>query len=134
MILSEFIKQHDIDFSYNRVGAAFIPEMEKLVETKIGNQLCAYITDYGYLGCEHVELFGVNSIQREKSDMITRTIFLHRHFEQTMGMIALEDRGDGDFMLIDSDDNVYRFVPGNGTLSETNLKLNGYIIARFARI
>ncbi|MBQ1685459.1 MAG: SMI1/KNR4 family protein [Clostridia bacterium] len=134
MILSEFVDQNDVDFTYNRVDASYIPEMERLVGVRIGEQLASYITDYGYLGCRHIEFYGVNSIQMEKSDMIVRTASLHKRFPQTKDMIALEDRGDWDFILVDSNDKVYRFIPGNNTLSETNLKLNGYIIARFARI
>lgn len=134
MILSEFVNQNDVDFTYNRVDASYIPKMEKWVGVKIGEQLASYITEYGYLGCRHIEFFGVNSIQMEKSDMIAKTVFLHNRFPQTKNMIALEDMGDWDFILVDSNDDVYHFIPGNNTLSKTNLKLNGFIIARFARI
>ena len=134
MTLKEFIKIHDVDYSYNRVNESFLSEMERVLGVKIGKQLKDYIISYGYLGYEYVELFGVNNSQLTNSDMIKRTVFLHEKFESTRGLIALEDQGDGDFYLVDCQDMVYRFAVGSNKLTKTNLTLEEYILDRFSKV
>ena len=131
MELKEFINNNNVDYSYNRVNEQYLPEIENIVGAKIGEQLKDYILQYGYLGYEHIELFGVNNTQKVDSDMIQRTLFLHKRFDVTEGMIAIEDQGDGDYYLVNSEDMVYRFVAGSNELQATNLKLNEYILKRF---
>ncbi len=134
MELNDFIKTHNVDFSYSRVDESFITEMERILDVKVGEQLKKYIIDYGYIGYEYIELFGVNNIQGIKSDMIQQTIFLHEKFDATNGLIAIEDQGDGDYYLVDSEDAVYRFIAGSKQLSAANLSFDEYLIKRLLSV
>ena len=132
--LIEFIKSHDVDYSYNRVDASFLPEMERTLGVTMGEQLKEYVLQYGYLGYSYIELFGVNRAQGEGSDMIRKTRFLHEHFPATKALIALEDQGDGDYYLVDQNDEVYRYLDGSKSLTATDLDLSGYVLQRFLSI
>ena len=130
MNLKEFIMSHNVDYSYNRANEAFLPKMESLLGVRIGKQLKDYIINYGYLGYNHIELFGVNNSQGIESDMIKQTLLLHKQFDVTRNLIAIEDQGDGDYYLVDETDMVYRFLPENN-LYETGLSFYEYILSRF---
>lgn len=130
MNLKEFIMSHDVDYSYNRANETFLSKMESLVGVRIGEQLKNYIINYGYLGYKHIELFGVNNSQGIDSDMIKQTLLLHKQFDVTKSLIAIEDQGDGDYYLVDETDMVYRFLPEN-KLSEIGLIFDEYILSRF---
>lgn len=134
MELKDFIKNNNVDYSFNRISESFLLEIESIVGVKIGEQLKDYILHYGYLGYEHIELFGVNNAQKTDSDMIQRTLFLHKRFDNTKGLIAIEDQGDGDYYLVNSEDAVYRFIAGSKELLVTNMKLNEYILNRFLSV
>lgn len=133
MNLKEFIDTHDVDYSFNRVDRSFLPEMENLVGVRLGEQLKNYIICYGYLGYEYVELFGINNSQGIKSDMIQRTLFVHKQFDVTAGLIAIEDQGDGDYYLVDENDRVYRLMPDK-SLKNTDLDFEEYILDRFLKV
>lgn len=130
MNLKEFIMSHDVDYSYNRANETFLSKMESLVGVRIGEQLKNYIINYGYLGYKHIELFGVNNSQGIDSDMIKQTLLLHKQFDVTKSLIAIEDQGDRDYYLVDETDMVYRFLPEN-KLSEIGLSFDEYILSRF---
>lgn len=134
MELKDFIKKNNVDYSYNRVSDSFLPEMESIIGVKIGEQLKGYILNYGYLGYEFIEFFGVNNAQKINSDMIRRTVYLHEQFDITRGLIALEDQGDGDYYLVNGEDMVYRFIADSKELFATDLKLNDYILKRFLSV
>lgn len=133
MKIDEFIENHNVDYSYNRVNEIFLPEIEKKVGVRVGEQLKRYIMNYGYLGYKHIELFGVNSSQGFESDMIKQTLLLHKWFDATKNLIALEDQGDGDYYLVDETDMVYRFIPNNN-ISKTGSDLDDYILNRFLTV
>ena len=134
MTISEFIANNDVDFTFNRIKQEEIPRYEVVFGTKIGPQLQTYIVDYGYLGYEYIEFFGINTVQGEASDMVKRTLFLHKQFPKTQGLIAFEDQGDGDYYLVDSEDRVYNFLDGNNEIVDTGLTLNEYILKRFESV
>ncbi len=134
MDLDSFVKDHNVDYSNDRVNESFLSEIEKLLDVKIGEQLREYILNYGYLGYKHIELLGINNLQKMDSDMIQQTLFVHKHFSITEGLIVVEDRGDGDYYLVDGNDMVWRFIADSRTLSTLNIKLAEYILARFSEI
>ena len=134
MTLKDFINANGVQFTYNRVDKDFLPVMEKLIETKTGEQLRNYILSYGYLGYKYIEFYGVNNIQEEKSDMIVNTVFLHSTYEATKGLIAFEDWGDGDYYLVDENDMMYRFLIDDESLEAKNIKLEDYILERFMSV
>lgn len=133
MKLDEFVENNEVDYSYNRVNETFLSEIEKKVGVRIGEQLKRYIMNYGYLGYKYIELLGINSSQGFESDMIKQTLLLHKRFDTTKNLIALEDQGDGDYYLVDETDMVYRFIPDNN-ISKTGIDLDDYILNRFMTV
>ncbi len=134
MTLFDFIKENDVDYSYVRVSCDTIGEFESLLGVTFGEQLRKYILDYGYLAFEYCELYGINNNQKEKSDMIVVTSRLHKQFPETKGLIAFENFGDGDYFMVDSEDNVFRFICGCGEPNALNMKLFDYILRRFETV
>jgi hypothetical protein len=134
MKLTEFIEKREVDFSNSLVKADDISRLEKLVEVTFGKELKLYILRYGYLGYKHVELYGINSKQMADSDMIKQTLYLHKYFPETKGCTALENTGDGDYMIVACNDDVFEYSTEEGCLQKTGLKLFEYIIDRFQKI
>lgn len=131
MTLIDFINSNDVEYSYNRVSEDIICEIEKEIGISFGEQLKKYILEYGYLGYEYIELYGVNSHQGMNSDMVKKTLQLNEQFEKAKGLIAVENQGDGDYYLVDSNDNVYRFISECDELIPQNIDLFEYILQRF---
>ena len=131
MTLFEFIQSNVVDFSFNKVGEDFIPEMEKHLGMKVGAQLREYILKYGYLGYKFLQFNGVNNTQRLKSGMITSTEKLCANFPEASGYIILESKGDGVYALTDSEDNMYIFSLDDKKPVSTGKKLFDYILERF---
>ncbi len=131
MTLVEFINNNDVDYTFNRIPEEKIDELESKIGVSFGEQLKKYVLEYGYLGYKHIELFGVNNSEVTNSDMIKKTLRLHTRFEKTKDLIAVEDQGDGDYYLVDSDDRIYRFIAPNNELIPMNIDLFEYILKRF---
>lgn len=119
----------------NLISADMLPKLEAALGMRLGPQLREYLLTYGYLGYKHAELFGVNRVQGLRSDMITRTHALQRLFPDTTGFAVLEDRGEDDYVLINSEDEIRRFCPARGkNIRKTSTLLNAYIMHRFSDI
>lgn len=135
MSLEQFIADNSVEYTENRVDDGFLEIMRNELRVSPGDQTRRYILCYGYLAYKHVELYGVNARQGINSDMIKSTKLLHENFESTRAFIALEDAGDGDFFIVDNEDNVYEFLPEiSGEPKPVGKKLFDYILARFSGI
>lgn len=130
MKLSEIINGRDIDVSPAPIQPSDIGMAEALLGVKVGPQLKEYLTEYGYIGYGFVEMYGINSKMGPRSSMIKRTVTLHEHSQKTKKLIAVEDQGDGDYYLVDSDDNVFRYLESRDELTDTQMKLFEYIAQR----
>lgn len=97
------------------------------MESKLKN----YLLEYGYLGFESVEFYGVNSKQGLSSDLVKQTIYLHKYFVDTSDYIAIENYGEGDYALVDSQDRVYIFQTEDNKLTMLDKTLFEYILFRF---
>ncbi len=133
-MLKDIIKDRDIDFSSNRINVNQLGEYENHMGVIFGEQVSNYITEYGYLGYEFIEFYGINAAQGLDSDMVTTTKWLHSAFPQTKGLTAIEDQGDGDYYLADENDNIYRLLDSTGELTGTQLKFNDYVLERFKTV
>lgn len=131
MKLIEFINSHDVDYSNNCIEASDIPIIEAYVSVLFGAQLKEYILNYGFLGYKYIDLFGVIKKMMERSDMVAETQYLHNYSPKTKDLIAIEDQGDGDFYLVDSEDTVYRYLASRDELTKLDIKLFDYIVKRF---
>jgi hypothetical protein len=133
MSLEQFIADNKVEYTENRVDESFLEIMQNELHTSPGQQMRQYILRYGYLAYQHIELYGINTRQGINSDMIRSTKLLYQTYELTRGFIALEDAGDGDFFVVDSEDNVYEFLPEvSREPKPVGKKLFDYILARFS--
>lgn len=131
MNLIDIIVGFDYDSSSNLITEDDITTYEDLLSVSFGEQLQHYITNYGYLALDDIEFYGINSNQKENSDLIKQTIYLNKNFDSTKGYIAFENKGDGVYILIDSNDNMYKFSTEDNKLEAINSDLFNYISDRF---
>jgi len=82
------------------------------------------------LGFEEIEFYGVNSKQKEKSDMITQTLYLHTYFQKTRQYIAFENIGEGRYILVDECDNMYSYSSEQDSIRSLGVDLGEYILGR----
>ncbi len=112
-----------------------INEAEKLLNTSFGDELKSYFKNYGFVSYKFIELYGLNETQKMKSDIVLQTINIKKLFDISDEMIIIEDMGDGDYILCDSKDNMYSFIPSlEKKIKPLNLTLNKYIVERFKSI
>lgn len=130
--LRYFIENNEVLSTKNLIKVEELKEFEKELSINFGLQLKKYIMEYGFLAYEHVELYGVNSKQCINSDMIKVSQMLHENYPITKTLIALENRGEGDYILIDEDDNVFEFdLNISSELVKLDKKMFDYILERF---
>ena len=130
MDYKEFVKQNDVDCTKNLINEQELDELEKNVGLKFGSQLKDYILSYGYLGFLAVEFYGINSKQKEKSDLITQTLYLHKYFDKTKQYIAFENIGEGRYILVDECDNMYSYSSEQDSIRSLGVDLGEYILGR----
>jgi hypothetical protein len=130
--ISDFIKKNDVEFTANRVSQEDLAAAQKELGLGFGRQLTDYLLHYGYLMFKSIELYGINSRQGLRSDMLTQTLYLHQYFPSTRALIALENQGDGAYYLVNSQDTVFELISEQGDeVKNTGLKLFEYILNRF---
>lgn len=134
MTISDFVCNHDVDFAADSPNTDLVNKAELVIGVKIGKQLNQYLLEYGYLGFESVEFYGVNAKQGLSSDLVTQTIYLHKYYADTRDYIALENCGEGDYALVDSFDRVYIFQTETCKLINTGETLFEYILSRWKAI
>ncbi|MBQ8058111.1 MAG: SMI1/KNR4 family protein [Ruminococcus sp.] len=133
MSLKSIIGNRAIDVSPSPIGEDEFGMVELYLEAKLGDELKEYLVEYGYIGYNFVEMFGVNSKMGARSSMIKKTMYLHENYKQTQGLIAVEDQGDGDYYLVDENDKVYRFLQSREELTDIGCDLYTYISDRLAQ-
>ena len=134
MGLNDYIDANEVEFTQNLIDQEDINNIEKKIDISFGNELSEYITKYGYLAYKHIELYGINSKQLMESDMVKQTQYIHKYFPKTISYIALENVGDGYYMLVSPNDEVYEFSSESDTVKDTGKKLFDYILARFEEV
>lgn len=134
MNLDTFVIQYDVDHSNSQIDVPALEQAEKTIGIKFGEELTAYLLQYGYLGFEYVELYGMNARQGLNSDLVTQTQYMHKYYPDTASLIAIENQGEGDYYLVDSSDNIYEYDTNMKQLRKTDLKLFEYIIRRFESV
>lgn len=103
----------------------------KVTDVKTNSE---YLLKYGYLGFEYVEFFGMNPRQGLKSDLIEQTLYMHKYFPATSDLIAIENQGEGDYYLVDSEDVVYEYDVSLKRERKTGKKLFEHIVQRFENV
>lgn len=131
MDIKQFIEKNDVDMCSNTLDVKLLEDAEQRLGIKFGNELTEYLLKYGYLAYKYVELYGMNTRQGLQSDMVKQTLYLHEYYPETKYFVALENQGDGDYYLVDSDDRVVNFNSEIGNVIDTGYKLFDYIVDRF---
>lgn len=134
MTIEELVNKVGISGTTRLIGEADIKEYEKALGIDFGAELKEYILKYGYLTYKYVEMYGINSNQGLESDLITQTVYLHKYYPVTKKLFAIENQGEGDYYLVDSEDMVYEYDTHLGELLPMNMTLNEYIIMRFEKM
>ena len=129
--LDAFIRTHDVDYTKTPANDTIVKNAESKLGVKIGPQLYKYLTQYGYLGYEHVEFHGITKQQGLNSDMVKDTLKVHKLSSDTRNMVVIENQGEGDYFLVDSEDKVYEFDINMGKVVPTKYSLFRYIEYRF---
>lgn len=132
--IKSFISNNQVDMNSNTIDKSMVKQAEKVVSVRFGKELTEYLLKYGYLGYKHVELFGINPNQGLESDLVKQTLYIHEQFPATSDLVAIENQGDGDYYLVDSNDNVYEYDTSVKRLRKTGNKLFEYILQRFTSI
>ena len=129
--LDAFIQSHDVDYTKTPANDTIVKNAESKLGVKFGPQLYKYLTQYGYLGYEHVEFHGITKQQGLNSDMVKDTLKVHKLSSDTKNMVVIENQGEGDYFLVDSEDKVYEFDVNMGKVVPTKYSLFRYIEYRF---
>ena len=132
--LKEIVEKYDVDSTKNLVSESELASFKTNEGFEIGTQLREYILNYGYLGFKSIEFYGINSIQKEKSDLISQTKYLHKYFPASNEFVAFENCGEGDYAIVDKNDNIFLLrTEDNQKLVNLQKKLFDYIEQRFAK-
>lgn len=134
MKIEEFMRKKDVSSTTRLVDEVVISQAEKKISVVFGPQLKKYILKYGYLAYKFSELYGINSNQNLESDLVTQTEYLHKYYPITEKYIAIENQGEGDYFLVDSDDNVFEYDTNLDEFMALEMKLFDYILQRFESI
>lgn len=130
--LSDFIAKNDVEYTRNRISMDDLVAIQDELGISFGGQLTEYVLEFGYLAFGSIEFYGINSRQGSASDMVKQTNYLHNYYPCTNPFVALENRGDGDYYVVDSRDNIFEFIPEqNNKLKDARIKLFDYILKRF---
>jgi len=135
--LIEFLKNNDVlqCKKDNLILEEDIEKYEKILNFNFGKELKKYILEYGFLSFKFVEFYGINKKQEFDSDMVKDTLELNEQFPETKSLIVFENKGDGDYIFLDLDDNVYEFDANlNNGVVALKKKLFEYILNRFKEI
>ena len=131
MNLSQFVESKEVYYGKNLVSADEMKSIERELGISFGKELSQYVLKYGYLGYKHIELYGLNSKQMYESDMIKQTKYLHKYFPKTADYIALENTGDGNYIVVSSSDDVFEYTSEDDGIHKMGMKLFNYILNRF---
>ena len=132
---SETIKSKipDLECSNAPASEKTIQDIQQQLDCLFGPQLKSYLLDFGYLAHGSNEMYGVNERQLLDSDLVKVSKMLHIDFPITQGMVAVDNHGDGDYILCDSQDMIYEYIPSlKNELIPLKQNLLNYILARMS--
>lgn len=132
----ESIKQLDkVKVSKFLPDEKLIEEAEQMMDCKFGKLLYSYLEECGAVMFFFVEMYGINKNQGLQSDMVVKTKMLHDLYPQTKNFVAIEDMGDGDYILCDKNDNISEFIPSlSADLKSLEINLIDHIQARYIQV
>lgn len=121
----------DIDSAKFPASAETIRLVESALGASLGRQLKEYLMEFGYLGCGPIEFYGVNEMQKEKSDLVKTSQMLRNASGVLSGYVAIECIGDDLYAMCDSEDKMYKVVLADGVrVQPMNMNLLQYAVKR----
>lgn len=130
MEFKDYLPLRGLEHSEDRIRERSIPFYEDTLGMKFGEQLRYYLLNFGYLHYRNVEMLGIERTVGVESDMVRVTKALRRRHPAVNSMVAIERFEGGEFFLVDSEDNVWRYVVRYEELTEVGMKLDDYILSR----
>ena len=133
--LEEVIRNRfgDADVSPNPPTAQTVEAAESAVGFRFGTMLKSYLMAFGYLGYGAVELYGINEIQKSKSDMVKTTLNIREYHKGCEGYVVIDNLGDGQYILCDQSDMIYELPEDNNTPPVSmSMNLMQYVVKRFS--
>lgn len=134
MTLHDFIKVNGVSYYADTIDTELLKRAEKAVGVSFGTELVEYLFKYGYLAYEHMALYGMNMRQGLESEMVKQTCYLHQYYPVTNNLIAVENQGDGDYYLVNSNDDVFEYDTSLNEIQQTGMKLTAYILQRLENV
>ncbi|MCQ2352254.1 MAG: SMI1/KNR4 family protein [Victivallaceae bacterium] len=102
-----------VEFSKFPASASTLQVVQQELGCILGTQLKCYLLEFGYLARGSNEMYGVNEHQKLDSDLVKTTAILHADFPVSRGKFVVDNQGDGDYILCDSQDMIYEFIPSD---------------------
>ncbi|WP_262174225.1 SMI1/KNR4 family protein [Saccharococcus sp. Marseille-Q5394] len=135
--IDQFVQSHSADILTSPVKPNIdtIREAEELLTFTFGKQLNSYLTTYGFLIYQFIELHGINERQKMSSDLIINTQKARENFGDLEGFVVIENLGGGNYILCDEQDQVHEYLPMNEKkMKPLKLTFDEYVINRFNEI
>ncbi len=134
MKLKDFISAHHVSYYADTIDSALLKEAERAVGVQFGIELIEYLFKYGYLAYEYMALYGMNTRQGLDSELVKQTLYMHKYYPETSKMIAIENQGDGDYFVVNSEDDVFEYDTDIKELRPIGKKLSEYLIIRLENV
>ena len=107
-------------------------EAQGALKFTFGKMMEMYLLDCGYLEFSFVVIYGIYANKGLESDLIVKTLSLHKRYPQLEHYVVIEDKGDGDYILCDENDNIYNFIPTcSSDIKPLPYKLFDYFFQRY---
>lgn len=129
--IKEYIESKGFEVQCGKgASEGLIKYAEKKLGTKFGPQLRDYLKTYGSLSFEYHEFTGLNDHIKDKdrNDLIYATLSVTELCKEAEGLIAVYAVGNGDYDMLDSNDNVYEYYHDGCTpIKKTSMDFHSYI-------
>ena len=104
--------------------------LESIIQVRFGPMTLEYLLEYGYIGLDSFDFYGVTGRQGVRSDMIKQTLYLHELDPQLRYLIAFESIGEGTYILTDCRDMMWRYDLMGNHVTHMGCDLQEYVAER----
>ena len=132
MTISEFVRVYAVDMAKRPISRHGLNKAQRLMGVTFGPELSNYLTRYGYLGLQGINLYGMDQQYGMQSTLVTHTLQMHKESAVARGFSVLDTRAPGLYTLIDEHDNIFFYDSWRGQLYRAGYKLHDYIVLRLS--
>ena len=125
-----------IEPAHHRIPEEDIPMYEQELGVPFGEQLRAYLLEYGHIDCGYIELLGIDADLEMHSGMVNHTKRMHQIDISTEDYIAIENEEGGNYIVVDKNDKVYHFIryAKHPNIRPLYMKLDQFLIYRLGML